>query len=289
MNKNILYEMFSFSSWTLAGSLSVVALSQGIAILINIFFGVIANASLGLSDQVLAAINRVTGNFQTAFNPQIIKSYASGNIVYLKKLIVQSSKLSFGLVLMAVVPIYVDTHYILSIWLGTVPEYLVLLVKVVTLYVLIDCLSGPFVTVIYAVGKLKRYQLTISIIILSNLVLAFILVLFKLPLFMIVMARVSSVAALLAYRLWVVGELIRFNVKDFLLNVIFRLSCVAVFSILIAEILNKFFPQDVFGFIYLLVMSSGTIIALFYFIALTIEDKIFFKEKAVLFYSKLFR
>ena len=289
VNKNILYEMFSFSSWTLAGSLSVVALSQCIAILINIFFGVIANASLGLSDQVLAAINRVTGNFQTAFNPQIIKSYASGNIVYLKKLIVQSSKLSFGLVLMAVVPIYVDTHYILSIWLGTVPEYLVLLVKVVTLYVLIDCLSGPFVTVIYAVGKLKRYQLTISIIILSNLVLAFILVLFKLPLFMIVMARVSSVAALLAYRLWVVGELIRFNVKDFLLNVIFRLSCVAVFSILIAEILNKFFPQDVFGFIYLLVMSSGTIIALFYFIALTIEDKIFFKEKAVLFYSKLFR
>ena len=288
INKEILYEMFSFSSWTLAGSLSVVALSQGIAILVNIFFGVIANASLGLSDQVLAAINRVTGNFQTAFNPQIIKSYASGNIDYLKKLIVQSSKLSFGLVLLAAVPIYADTHYILSLWLGTVPEYLVLLVKVVTLYVLIDCLSGPFVTVIYAVGKLKRYQLTISIIIISNLGLAFLFVFLKLPLFIIVMARVSSVAMLLAYRLWMVGELINFDVSSYLRNVVSRLSCVALISILFIDFINGFLPETIFGLIYLLVASSSFIIILFYLFALSKEDKLFVRKKVVEIYSKIF-
>ncbi|HEA1503577.1 TPA: hypothetical protein RVE63_005030, partial [Escherichia coli] len=176
VDKKILIEMFSFSGWTLLGSISVVALSQGIAILVNIFFGVVANASLSLSDQVLAAINRVTGNFQTAFNPQIIKSYAAGDLSYLNKLLTQASKLSFGLVLLAVVPLFTDTHFILSIWLNTVPEYLVSLVKIVVLYVLIDCLSGPFVTVIYAVGKLKRYQITISCIILLNLLFAVVLV-----------------------------------------------------------------------------------------------------------------
>ncbi|MCP6629044.1 hypothetical protein NL507_27980, partial [Klebsiella pneumoniae] len=157
------------------------------------------------------AINRLTGNFQTAFNPQIIKSYVAGNTLYLHSLLSQSSKLSFALLLLAVTPLYVDTHYILYLWLDNVPQYLDSLVKVICIYILIDCLSGPFVTVIYAVGNLKRYQLTISLVMLINLMLAAILVYIKAPLYMVVMSRVSCVLILLLYRFHVVGRLINFG------------------------------------------------------------------------------
>lgn len=288
IEKKILKEMFSFSSWTLIGSLSVVALSQGIAILVNMFFGVIANASLGLSDQVLAAINRVTGNFQTAFNPQIIKSYAAGDLTYLKKLIDQSSKLSFVLVLLAVVPLFADTQFILSVWLGTVPEYLLSLVRVVALYVLIDCISGPFVTVIYAVGKLKRYQITISIIIFLNLVLAFLLVYNNFPLYVVVMARVSSTVFLLAYRLRMLSLLINFDIKEYILNTLLKLIIVSLLAFISIFYVNVFLPKDFTGIFILLVISSLTIIFLFYTIVFSNDEKIFCKQKVKFLYKKVF-
>lgn len=287
-DRKILKEMFSFSGWTLMGSMSVVALSQGIAILVNIFFGVIANASLGLSDQVLAAINRVTGNFQTAFNPQIIKSYASGNIDYLKKLVLQSSKLSFCLVLLAVSPVFADTRFILSFWLGHVPEHLVTLVRVVVFYVLIDCLSGPFVTVIYAAGKLKKYQLTISMIIISNLFLASVLVYWNMPLYLIVMARVSSVFMLLCYRIKLVGGLIGFDVKHYVSNVSLRLLIVGAFSLLLMSYVNNFLSKDILGMCYLLAISSFSILLSFYVFVFSSEEKKYCKVKIKSFYNKVF-
>ncbi len=287
IDKKILLEMFSFSSWTLIGSMSVVALSQGIAIIVNVFFGVIANASLGLSDQVLAAINRVTGNFQTAFNPQIIKSYASGDLPYLKKLISQSSKFSFALVLLAVAPLFADTHFILSVWLGTVPEYLVSLVRIVAIYVLIDCISGPFVTVIYAIGKLKRYQISISAIILLNLLLAFILVYLKLPLYLVVLARVSSTFFLLIYRLNVVRKFIGFEVKEYLLNVLAKLATVSLLSLVAIYYVNFLLPKDFLGLFILLMISTFTVVLLFFIMVLSFEEREFCKQKIMSLFRKL--
>lgn len=287
IDKEIMMNMFSFSSWTLMGSLSVVALSQGIAILVNIFFGVIANASLGLSDQVLAAITRVTGNFQTAFNPQIIKSYASGNIEYLKKLISQSSKLSYFLVLLAVVPLYADAEFILSVWLGHVPEYLVSLVRVVAIYILIDCLSGPFVTVIYAVGKLKKYQIIISLIMIANLALAYFMVMNALPLYIVVMARVSCVLFLLVYRLIFVSILIDFELKDYVRYVLSRLVIVGVGSFAIVGYINSFLDKNLIGLFVLLILSTFTIASLFYVGAFTKDEREYCKSKVNFFLRKL--
>ncbi len=288
IDKEMLSEMFSFSSWTLLGSLSVVALSQGIAILVNIVSGVIANASLGLSEQVLMAINRLTGNFQTAFNPQIIKSYVAGNTLYLHSLLSQSSKLSFALVLLAVTPLYVDTHYILYLWLDNVPQYLDSLVKVICIYILIDCLSGPFVTVIYAVGNLKRYQLTISLVMLINLMLAAILVYIKAPLYMVVMSRVSCVLILLLYRFHVVGRLINFGLREYLLKIVLRLIFVGGGAFAIVSFINKYLREDIIGLLCLIVLSTCIISFLFYFIAFTKSERAFCKEKAKFIWLKLF-
>lgn len=288
VDKKILIEMFSFSGWTLLGSISVVALSQGIAILVNIFFGVVANASLGLSDQVLAAINRVTGNFQTAFNPQIIKSYAAGDLSYLNKLLTQASKLSFGLVLLAVVPLFTDTHFILSIWLNTVPEYLVSLVKIVVLYVLIDCLSGPFVTVIYAVGKLKRYQITISCIILLNLLFAVVLVYSRLPLYVVVFARVSSTLLLLFYRMKIVSGVIDYDIRGYILNVLIKLFIVATVSFISVYWIDIFLPETYIGLLALTLLSSLFVLILFYFFVLSKDEKNFCNQKGKKIYNKIF-
>ncbi|MCL4639155.1 MAG: hypothetical protein M5Z89_09210, partial [Olivibacter sp.] len=288
INKEMLAEMFSFSGWTLLGSLSVVSLSQGIAILVNMVSGVVANASLGLSEQVLLAINRLTGNFQTAFNPQIIKSYVSGNTAYLHNLLSQSSKLSFALVLLAVTPLFVDTEFILGLWLGQVPDYLASLVKVICIYILIDCLSGPFVTVIYAVGNLRQYQLVISAIMIANLLFAAILVYINVPLYLVVMSRVSCVLILLMYRFWVVGRIINFGIKEYLLKTILRLVIVGCASIFLTSQINTILEKSIIGLLLLVMISSFIVIVLFFIVAFTGSERKFCKDKVRLVWHKIF-
>lgn len=288
INKEMLSEMFSFSGWTLLGSLSVVSLSQGIAILVNMVSGVVANASLGLSEQVLLAINRLTGNFQTAFNPQIIKSYVSGNTAYLHNLLSQSSKLSFALVLLAVTPLFVDTEFILGLWLGQVPDYLASLVKVICIYILIDCLSGPFVTVIYAVGNLRQYQLVISAIMIANLLFAAVLVYINVPLYLVVMSRVSCVLILLMYRFWVVGRIINFGIKEYLLKTILRLVIVGCASIFLTIQINTILEKSIVGLLLLVMISSFIVIVLFFIVAFTGSERKFCKDKVRLVWHKIF-
>ena len=72
-------QILGFSGWNIIGSSSVVLTNYGINILLNIFFGVAVNAARGITTQVDNALNQFVSNFVMALNPQITKSYASGN------------------------------------------------------------------------------------------------------------------------------------------------------------------------------------------------------------------
>ena len=80
-NNKLLYkEMTSFAGWSLVGNLSVVGYTQGINLLLNIFFGPAINAARGIAVQVQNAVYGFVRSFQTAVNPQITKSYAIGDL-----------------------------------------------------------------------------------------------------------------------------------------------------------------------------------------------------------------
>ena len=119
-NKVAFKEMFSFSGWSLFGSLANLAAQQGLNILINIFYGVTVNAAAGIANQVSTNVYGFISNFQTAFQPQIVKTYAAKEIERFHKLIFQTSKFSYFLVLVLVLPILFTIDGILDIWLKEV-------------------------------------------------------------------------------------------------------------------------------------------------------------------------
>ena len=115
IDKSLLKNMLSFSSWTIFGNLAFVFHTQGIAIVINMFFGTVVNAAQGISNQVNSIVSGFVQNFTTAMKPQIVKSYAAGNLPDLHKLILSGSRLSFFLVLIFAIPIIIETPYLLSL------------------------------------------------------------------------------------------------------------------------------------------------------------------------------
>lgn len=177
-NRTVAKDLVSFSGWSLFGALANLSGTQGVNIILNIFWGVTVNAALGIANQLAAAVNQLVGNFQTAFNPQLVKLYASGDFLAFNKLIFNSSKMSFFLILYPFVPIYLCADFILEIWLGAVPEYTVGFVRLIMCFSMVDAISAPLWMSVQAVGKIRNYQILMSALIFLNLPVIYILMRF---------------------------------------------------------------------------------------------------------------
>src|SRR5690606_8684805 len=110
-------ELVAYSSWNLFGNIAAVARSQGNNVVLNLFFGVVANAAYGITVIVQGAISSFITNFQVAVNPQITKDFAKGELKSMEKLINQASKFSFLMALLLVSPVLLNLDFILKSWL----------------------------------------------------------------------------------------------------------------------------------------------------------------------------
>jgi len=172
-DKALYKKLMSFSGWSLFGSVANVGAQQGLNILLNIFFGVAINAAMGIANQVSSAVFGFVSNFQTAFNPQIVKSYAMNDRTYFMNLIFQSSKFSYYLLLLLSIPLLISTDFILQVWLTNVPEYTASFCRLIILFLLIDAISAPLWMSVQATGEIRNYQILIGSLILLNFPLAY--------------------------------------------------------------------------------------------------------------------
>lgn len=157
-DKSLIRQMGSFAGWTFLDNGSYTLNNQGINVLLNMFFGVAMNTARGLANTVEGAVRGFVANFATALNPQIIKSYAEGNLGYMHKLVCLGAKYSCFLILFFGIPICIETHMLLELWLGMVPDNTVLLVRFSFLLAVLMLVGDTLAVAISATGKIRRYQ-----------------------------------------------------------------------------------------------------------------------------------
>ena len=172
-NKTECLELIGFSGWHLLGTFSTVIRSQGINILINLFFNPAVNAARAVSFQLYHAISQLSSNFFVAVKPQIYKNYANGEYDELHKLIFRSTIICSYLIALVVFPILSNTSYLISLWLKEIPEYTVAFTQLVLINGLIDSTNGPTIASALATGRIRTYQLIVSSINLANFPLAY--------------------------------------------------------------------------------------------------------------------
>ena len=158
-NKTMFQEFFYYSLWIVIGSLSGLLRGQGLNILLNIFFGPTINAARGIAYQVHSAINQLVNNFYTACRPQITKLYATGDQYSMMTLVFSSSRICYMLTFLFALPIFIETPFILQLWLGEVPDYTILFTRLVLITILIETISYPFQAAVSATGRIKWYQI----------------------------------------------------------------------------------------------------------------------------------
>jgi len=166
-------EMLSFGGWNLFGSLASVAMNQGVNILLNMFFGPAVNAARMTSTQVENTVNGFVTNFQTAMNPQIIKTYASNDRDRMHTLVCASGRYSFFLLLLIALPLMLEIEPLLDIWLKVVPDHTANFLRLIMVINLFNTPSGAINISNQATGRVRNVQTIVGSIFLLVIPLAY--------------------------------------------------------------------------------------------------------------------
>lgn len=244
LDKSLFKRMASFAGWNFFGSASYMFNTQGVNMLINVFFGVKVNAARAIAVQVDTAMSQFVNSFTTAINPQITKSYASGNTDYMYKLITYGSKFSFFIMLIMVVPVVLEADTILGLWLKKVPVDTVVFLRLVIFSTLASSMGNSMMTGVLATGNVKRYQIKMNIGGCMTFPLTWIAYLLGAPAFFTYIILIVMNFSLHFIRLGELKKLIDFPSQMFIRKHITRMFVVLIVSFSLPAIICLYFESS---------------------------------------------
>lgn len=231
-------QMGKFMGWSLLGSVSAVGYTQGLNLLINYFFNPAVNAARGIAVTVQSVVRNFSGNFQIAVNPQITKSYASGDIAYLYNLIYRASLFSFFLFFVIGLPVFLEIDTLLSLWLVDVPPYTAIFIRILLIISSIELLASPLNVSAQATGNIRNYEITVSVILLLIVPLSYFVLkidtkpqnVFWVFLFQVIVAQ--------AARLFLTKYLVGLSLTEYIKRVLLKIIIVGAISVTVPIFLH---------------------------------------------------
>ncbi|MCM1372465.1 MAG: oligosaccharide flippase family protein [Bacteroides sp.] len=276
----------SFASWGFIGSTSVVLRDQGVNILLNLFYGATLNAAKGIANTVNVVVNSFVNNFMVSLSPQITISYAKGDKLFLTSLLERGTRFSFYILLFLAMPIFIETDYVLTLWLKQYPEHSVNFVRIVLLTSMCEVLSKTITSAQSASGNIKYYQLTVGGMSLLNLPLSYILLIMKYPPESVLYVTLIISIICFFLRLLIVSRTINISFVNYIVGVCCNVLLVAILSYCIPFACYKFMPYGFLRFLFVFVSSAINICIFAYWIGLSQSERLYLRTVIK---SKLFR
>lgn len=233
-DKPLFKTMLAYAGWNVWGNAAAAASLHGVGVAISFFYSPATIAARAIAIQVMTALSGFVQSLQTAVNPQIIKSYAAGELGYMHRLVCYVSKYNFFLVLLISLPIVVQVDVILNVWLVVVPKYSSEFVQLGLIGILVESVSGPLMTAAQATGRIKLYQSVVGGILLFNFPISYVALSYGYPPTVTFgVSIVLSIFGLIA-RLLITSLLVGLPVRTYVQVVLPRILSVSMFSVIAA-------------------------------------------------------
>lgn len=279
--------MVSHTGWNLWGQLAAAFSGQGVNILLNMFFGPSINAARSIALQVSGALNQFVQNLQVAINPQIIKSYATNNKVYMHQLICLGAKCNFFILLLLALPVLNNIEVILPVWLGIVPSSTSIFVKLVIFTRLIDSLSPPLMTAAQASGHIKLYQFVVGGMLLLNLPLSYIVLSRGGEAYTVFYVGIILSLTALVTRILIISRLIDLKKKKYILDSLIPVVLVSIFVFVLNSLLLTNKINSLIEFVFSVLISVAIVSITVIFIGLTKIERKFLINMLLVLKSKM--
>ena len=280
-NKTLFKEMFGFAGWSFWGNLAAILYTQGLNMMLNIFFGPIVNAARGIAVQVQSAVQQFVGGFQTALNPQITKNYASNNLPQMHSLMFRSARFSFLLLFFLSLPVLMETNFILTLWLKTVPDDAVVFTQIMICISLIYTTANPCVIANQATGKVKIYQMVVGGILLLILPISYVVLKLGAPAYSVFIVHFCIESVAQFSRMYMLRKLIHLPLWQYMKNIYIPIVSTVAIAIILPLVVRMQVAEGWLRFLavgFTCVLSVG---ASSYFIGFTKQERVFFLDKSL--------
>lgn len=237
-DKNKVKEILNYSTLSMMGAGANIGAQQGGNILMNIYGNVAANAAFGVAGQVSGAVTLFVTNFQTAFNPQIVKLYAAGALKEYYQLIERAARVSFYLLFIISLPLIINLHYILDLWLVDVPNYCAEFCLCMILFNFVDAIQAPIWMAIYGTGNIKTYQIIVCITSLANIPISWLLLYMGFPIITVLIVRIIMNVICSVFRTKHIHKLVNFPYVNYIKYVVIRSLVIALIAYSICAIIK---------------------------------------------------
>lgn len=286
-DKGLLKELTVFSGWNLLNNGAYTFATQGVNMLINVFFGVAYNAARGIANTVNAAVQSFVGNFTVAFSPQITKSYASGDKAYAIHLGNRGTKFSWLMMYIFIVPVCCEADTLLRLWLGEAPEWSALFLRFAMFESLAVCSGQNLFRLIQADGHIKKYTVHAAITAAFIFPLTWIVYILGAPVWLSYVIFIIDFLVLNLVRFYDIKKLMPFSIRQHIKEVIIPCLIVSVTSFILPLCLCYYMNPSIIRFLANVPIAIIWTCLCCILFGLTKNERKFFWDKAKLVIAKI--
>ena len=278
-DRSLFRSMLGFSGWNVFGSFAIMMKEQGINLVLNLFFGPIVNAARGVASQVNGGIHSFVSNITTPVRPQVVQSFAKGDLTRSLNLTYSVCKLSCLFFYMLALPICLEISFILNVWLGSnIPAHSDTFVIIVLATAFTSNLHAAVSNLVHATGKMKAFQLYTSAIKLCSVPIAYYsVILFELPEIALTIVWIVDIVAH-GVGCWTLSKITVFPLKDYVFKVILPILSVVVLTTIPVVFIHCLIDNNVARFISVITASVLSIALIGYKYGLNITEKQLFQS-----------
>lgn len=267
-------KLLGYSGWDVFGNIAVIFQSQGVNIVLNVFYGPVLNAARAIAVQVQSGLKAFVTNFLMAVRPRVVKLYAEENYASMYKLTFYACKIAYFLMFALILPIAFEMDFILKIWLNDkIPQYTNIFTWIILGIVLTDTFHSAYLMAYHAIGKIKLGNLICGTLMILTLPLGYMALKFGMPPYsiFIIILGINIICHIISW--FIVHSYHRFSFRKLFTIVYLRCFIVSILSLLIPSVVVFYMEESWLRFIVLLVSSEFCYLLLVYYLGFSKAEK----------------
>ena len=225
-----LWKILSYVFWRAFAELGTIFSVQGIQVVANKYFGSLINASVSISNKVLAHAGSLTACTGTAFQPVIASAYGEGDMDKVRMYALRTTKLALVFAAVFAVPLVLEMPQVLELWLKNPPPCASGLCICVLLAFVLEKAAYGHRLAVEASGRIARYQLCLGLCQVAVLLVAWLFVACSFGVRGIGIALMAGAAVNAAVGLAFASRIVGMDVREWLCRTLLPFACITAVS-----------------------------------------------------------